>query len=170
MEKLAAQIDPLLSGGTGSLSHTEDVPTFLPDRFEPGTMNLPGIAGLHASLGFLAEQGIETLRSHELYLTERFLAGLRGLERAEKVRIVGRRDMVGRSSVVSIATPRRDMAEVAYELDESYGIMTRVGLHCAPSAHKTLGTFPTGTIRFSFGFANTDADADAALAALDALA
>ena len=169
-EALAAQIDPLLSGGTGSLSHTEDVPTFLPDRFEPGTMNLPGIAGLHASLGFLAEHGIETLRSHELSLTERFLEGLRELERTEKVRIVGRRDMVGRSSVVSIATPRRDMAEIAYELDESYGIMTRVGLHCAPSAHKTLGTFPAGTIRFSFGFMNTDADADAALTALDALA
>ena len=72
--------------------------------------------------------------------------------------------------MVSIVTPQRDMAEVAYELDESYGIMTRVGLHCAPSAHKTLGTFPTGTIRFSFGFTNTDTDADAALAALDALA
>jgi selenocysteine lyase/cysteine desulfurase len=169
-EDMIDEVMPILTGGTGSVSHTEETPDFMPDKFEPGTMNLPGIAGLHASLGFLAEQGIETLRSHELSLTERFLAGLRELERAEKVRIVGRRDMVERSSVVSIVTPRREMAEVAYELDENYGIMTRVGLHCAPSAHKTLGTFPTGTIRFSFGFTNTDADVDVALAALDALA
>ncbi len=168
-EDLAGEIEPLLSGGTGSLSHTEVVPEFLPDRFEPGTMNLPGIAGLHTSLSFLREHGIETLRAHELSLTKRFLDGLKPLEAAGRLRILGRRDMEGRSSVVSIQTLRRELAEVAFALDETYGIMTRVGLHCAPNAHKTLGTFPTGTIRFSFGVFNTEEDVDAALTALNAL-
>lgn len=168
-EDLSGEIEPLLSGGTGSLSHTEDVPNFLPDRFEPGTMNLPGIAGLHASLAYLREQGIARLREHELALTKRFLDGLFPLEDAGKLRIVGLRGIEGRSSVVSVQTLRRELAEVAFELDETYGIMTRVGLHCAPNAHKTLGTFPTGTIRFSFGAFNTAEDVDAALDALSAL-
>ncbi len=168
-EELAAKIEPLLSGGTGSISHTENVPDFLPDRFEPGTMNLPGIAGLHASLAYLREKGIDALREHELSLTKRFLDGLAPLEADGRIRIVGRRDMEGRSSVVSIQTLRRELAEVAFALDDTYGIMTRVGLHCAPNAHKTLGTFPTGTIRFSFGIFNTEEDVDTALDALGAL-
>lgn len=168
-EDLAAAIEPLLSGGTGSLSHTEDVPTFLPDRFEPGTLNLPGIAGLHASLTFLREKGIDTLRAHELSLTKRFLDGLSPLEKEGRLRILGLRDISGRTGVVSIQTLRRELAEVAFALDDTYGIMTRVGLHCAPSAHKTLGTYPTGTIRFSFGAFNTTEDVDAALDALCAL-
>lgn len=168
-EALAAEIEPLLSGGTGSISHTEDVPAFLPDRFEPGTMNLPGIAGLHASLSYLREQGIDALREHELSLTKRFLDGLAPLEQDGKIRIVGRRDMETRTSVVSIQTLRRELSEVAFALDDTYGIMTRVGLHCAPNAHKTLATFPTGTIRFSFGAFNTHEDVDAALDALNAL-
>lgn len=168
-EELAAGLEPLISGGTGSISHTEDIPAFLPDRFEAGTMNLPGIAGLHAALTFLEERGIDALREHELSLTARFLEGLAPLEAEGKVRIIGKRGIEGRSSVVSIQTPRRESAEVAFALDSTYGIMTRVGLHCAPNAHKTLGTFPTGTIRFSFGCFNTADDVDAALAALRAL-
>ena len=168
-EDIVSEIEPLLSGGTGSLSHTEDIPSFLPDRFEPGTMNLPGIAGLHASLAYLREQGIDKLREHELSLTKRFLSGLFPLEAAGKIRIVGKRDTDGRSSVVSIQTLTRELAETAFELDDTYGIMTRVGLHCAPNAHKTLGTYPTGTIRFSFGVFNTEEDVDSALEALNAL-
>lgn len=168
-EDLAAEIEPLLSGGTGSLSHTEEVPSFLPDRFEPGTMNLPGIAGLHASLSYLRERGIESLRAHELSLTKRFLDGLAPLAQDGRIRIVGLRGVEGRTSVVSIQTLRRELSEVAFALDDSYGTMTRVGLHCAPNAHKTLGTYPTGTIRFSFGAFNTAEDVDAALEALNAL-
>ncbi len=168
-EGMAERLDPLLSGGTGSISHTEEVPDFLPDRFEPGTMNLPGIVGLREGLLWLDRTGLERIRDHELELTARFPDGLRPLERAGGLRIFGRRDCRGRTGVVSVQTLRKDPAQAAYELDAEYGIMTRVGLHCAPSAHKTLGSFPTGTIRFSFGWWNTQEDVDAALGALEAV-
>ena len=163
---IVPQLEPLLSGGTGSLSHTEEVPEFLPDRFEPGTLNLPGILGLRAGLLWLNGTGIDRILRHELDLTEQFLQGLMPLEAAGQVRILGRRGRAGRTGVVSIQTVPQDLAQVAFRLDRDYGIMTRVGLHCAPSAHKTLGTFPTGTIRFSFGWWNTEADVAAALEAL----
>ena len=166
-EGMAQQITPLLSGGTGSLSHTEQVPDFLPDRFEPGTMNLPGIVGLHQGLLWLKETGIDQIRRHELTLTERFLAGLRPLEDRGWICLVGKRDCWGRTGVVSIQTLHKELSQAAYELDAEYGVMTRVGLHCAPSAHKTLGTYPTGTIRFSFGWWNTEGQVDAALKALE---
>lgn len=165
-EEMVPLITPLLSGGTGSVSHTEKVPDFMPDRFEPGTLNLPGILGLRAGLLWLKETGIERVRVHELALTEEFLRGLRPLEDAGLVRVVGKRSTGGRTGVVSLQTLTRELSEAAWELDERYGIMTRVGLHCAPAAHKTLGTFPTGTIRFSFGWKNDSEDVAAALAAL----
>ena len=166
-EEMIPLTDPLLSGGTGSISHTEQIPAFMPDRFEPGTMNLPGIMGLHAGLSWLKETGIENIRNHELELTARFLSGLERLEREGHIRIVGRRDTANRTGVVSIQTLNRELSQAAFELDATYGIMTRVGLHCAPSAHQTLNTYPTGTIRFSFGWFNTEADVDAALNALE---
>ena len=166
---LAKELTPLLSGGTGSMSHTEFMPEFLPDRFEAGTMNLPGIAGLHAALGFLQETGQDAIRAHELGLTNRFLDGLAPLAEEGRVKIVGLRGDKGRAGVVSVQTPNRELAQIAAELDERFGISTRVGLHCAPAAHKTLGTFPTGTIRFSFGFFNTNENVDCAVFALDTL-
>ena len=166
-EEMTGLIDPLLSGGTGSISHTEEIPAFMPDRFEPGTVNLPGIMGLHAGLSWLAETGIDTVRDHELKLTGRFLSGLERLEGEGLLRVIGRRDLECRTGVVSIQTLTKELSQAAYELDAEYGIQTRVGLHCAPSAHTTLGTYPTGTIRFSFGWFNTDADVDAALNALE---
>lgn len=167
---LGSQIEPLLSGGTGSVSHTEEVPDFMPDRFEPGTMNLPGIVGLHAGLQWLRETGIDAIREHELRLTGQFLAGLRALdESGELLRVVGKGGLEDRTGVVSLQTLGQDISQVAYELDDAYGVMTRVGLHCAPSAHKTLGTYPTGTIRFSFGWWNTEDEVDAALRALGAI-
>ena len=167
--EMVEAIEPLLSGGTGSISHTEEVPDFMPDRFEPGTMNLPGIIGLHQGLLWLQETGIENIRNHELQLTKHFLDGVAPLERQGLIRVVGKRDLEGRTGVVSIHTLKRELSEVAFELDSTYGIMTRVGLHCAPSAHKTLGTFPTGTIRFSFGWWNTGEEIDAAVKALEEL-
>ena len=164
---LEKEIEPLLSGGTGSISHTEFIPEFLPDRFEPGTMNLPGIAGLRASLLWLEERGIEANRIHEEKLTAKFLRGLKPLEQEGLLKIAGLKTASGdRTAVISVQTLKTDPAEAAFLLDEKYGIMTRVGLHCAPAAHKTLGTFPAGTIRFSFGWASTGEDADAALAAM----
>ncbi|MBQ9148881.1 MAG: aminotransferase class V-fold PLP-dependent enzyme [Oscillospiraceae bacterium] len=166
-EDMIALIDPLLSGGTGSISHTEEIPEFMPDRFEPGTMNLPGIMGLHAGLTWLEETGIEKIRSHELGLTGRFLAGLEKLEASGDIRIVGKKTLDDRTGVVSVQTLKKELSQAAFELDAEYGIQTRVGLHCAPSAHQSLGTYPTGTIRFSFGWFNTEADVNAALAALE---
>ena len=169
-EKLLPQMESLIAGGTGSISHTEVMPDFMPDRFEAGTMNLPGIVGLHAGLGWIRETGLEQIRSHELALTRQFLEGLKSMDPYEKrLRIVGKKDTEGRTGVVSVQTVRRELAQTAYELDVQYGIMTRVGLHCAPSAHQTLGTFPTGTIRFSFGWWNTREEAALALQALDEL-
>lgn len=159
--QLADQMEPLISGGTGSVSHTEEVPSFLPDRFEPGTPNLPGIFGLHAALKELTPLSMEQIRTKELSLTGYFLEKLMELDPSEKhIRIIGRKDLSMRSAVVSIQTLDEDMASVAWHLDHDYHIMTRVGLHCAPNAHKTLGTYPAGTIRFSFGPQNTNNEID----------
>ena len=160
------ELEPLLSGGTGSVSHTEEVPPFLPDRFEPGTLNLPGIAGLRQGLLFLRETGIANIRRHEQDLTRRFLDGLRPLEEAGQIRILAGGEDTERVGVVSIQTLRKELSQAAYELDGRFGIMTRVGLHCAPAAHKTLGSYPTGSIRFSFGWYNTPQQVDRALEAL----
>ena len=168
--KLAAQINPLISGGTGSASHSEEVPAFLPDRFEPGTPNIPGILGLHAALCDLEKQSMEEIRQHELMLTQYFIDGILNLDPEEKfLRIIGKKNIENRCAVVSVQTLHMDMAQAAFELDSTYGIMTRVGLHCAPNAHKTLGTYPEGTLRFSFGPENTKQELDIALDALSAL-
>lgn len=165
--QLADQMEPLISGGTGSVSHTEEVPSFLPDRFEPGTPNLPGIFGLHAALKELTSLSMEQIRTKELSLTGYFLEKLMELDPSEKhIRIIGRKDLSMRSAVVSIQTLDEDMASVAWHLDHDYHIMTRVGLHCAPNAHKTLGTYPAGTIRFSFGPQNTNNEIDFCIRAL----
>lgn len=154
---------PLIAGGTGSISHEEQMPSFMPDRFEAGTMNLPGIMGLHAALCWLEHETIDAVRSHELELTERFLSGALDIPH---LRVIGRQDIAERAGVVSVVPENADPALVADALGREYGIMVRVGLHCAPNAHKTLGTFPTGTIRFSFGRWNTPQQVDTALSAL----
>ena len=159
-----------ISGGTGSASHSEEVPAFLPDRFEPGTPNIPGILGLHAALCDLEKQSMEEIRQHELMLTQYFIDGILNLDPEEKfLRIIGKKNTENRCAVVSVQTLHMDMAQAAFELDSTYGIMTRVGLHCAPNAHKTLGTYPEGTLRFSFGPENTKQELDIALDALSVL-
>lgn len=166
-KEFAAQLEPLIAGGTGSQSDLEVMPAPMPDHLEAGTLNLPGIMGLRASLNWLKDQGIDNIRAHELTLTATFLEGLERLEQKGLVRIVGPRSTENRVGVVSVTTPQVDEATVAYRLDSDFDIQTRVGLHCAPSAHKTLGTYPTGTVRFSFGYANTADDVSCALAALE---
>ena len=120
---------------------------------------------------FLA--ALEKIRKHELHLTAEFLKMLDPLEKEGKLKIIGKKDTEMRTGVVSIqtltrelSTLTRELSDTAFQLDTRYGIMTRVGLHCAPSAHKTMGTYPTGTIRFSFGFANTDQEVKIAADAL----
>lgn len=165
-ESIIDAIAPLIVGGTGSLSHTEHTPHFMPDKFEAGTLNLPGIAGLHASLSWLQQQDIDRIRRHELTLTQQFIDGLQQLEAQNLLRIVGKMDCSERVGVVSISTDITDIAELAFILADRYAIATRVGLHCAPNAHKTLGTYPTGTLRFSFGWHNTAEEVNVALQAL----
>ena len=199
-DELVMKIEPLISGGTGSLSNVETVPEFMPDRFEAGTPNLPGIFGLHAALNWIKKLGedsllkvesakehssmrklsslpslspehcfeasLQKIREHELSLTALFLKLLEPLEKEGKLKIIGKKDTEMRTGVVSIQTLTRELSDTAFQLDTRYGIMTRVGLHCAPSAHKTMGTYPMGTIRFSFGFANTDQEVKIAADAL----
>ena len=133
----------------------------------PGTPNMAGIYGLEYSLGFVEGRGIEALRAHELALTKRFIDGLDGIA---NVRLCGTRQLDRRVGVISLDFIGQDNAEVAFRLEAEFGILTRCGLHCAPNAHKTLFTFPQGTVRFSLGFANTEEDVDRALEAVRRLA
>ena len=107
------------------------------------------------------------MRVNELMLTKSFIDGLLPLEKRGLIKILGKKNIEGRTGVVSIQTLNKDISEAAFELDDTYGIMTRVGLHCAPSAHQTLGTYPIGTIRFSFGWWNRPEDVEHALKALE---
>ena len=166
-QELAEQMEPLISGGTGSVSHTEEIPDFMPDRFESGTPNLPGIYGLHEALLYLKTHSLQAINEKELSLTGYFLEQLQALDDTGRhIRIMGKKDLTDRNAVVSIQTPEIDMSQVAWQLDNEYGVMTRVGLHCAPNAHKTLGTYPAGTIRFSFGPENTKNELDFAIQGL----
>ena len=162
----AKTIEPLVSGGTGSVSDSEDIPLYLPDRFEPGTPNLPGIYGWEAALEYLEGITVEAVAAHDRALSERLLAGLRDMP---SVVLVGLYTAEGRVGVFSLDFPGKDNAEIAARLEEGFGILTRCGLHCAPSAHRTLGTFPRGTVRLSLGWFNTEADIDRALQAVKAL-
>ncbi len=166
-QELAEQMEPLISGGTGSVSHTEEIPDFMPDRFESGTPNLPGIYGLHEALLYLKTHSLQAINEKELSLTGYFLEQLQALDDTGRhIRIIGKKELTNRNAVVSIQTPEIDMSQVAWQLDNEYGVMTRVGLHCAPNAHKTLGTYPAGTIRFSFGPENTKNELDFAIQGL----
>jgi selenocysteine lyase/cysteine desulfurase len=160
-------LSPLIRGGTGSDSAYELQPEFLPDALESGTLNVPGIAGLHAGVRFLSEIGAAAVQVHERQLVGHFVAGIAKLP---EVVLYGPADPGLRCGVVSFNVTGALSSEIGLILDKSFGIMARTGLHCAPSAHKTLGTFPTGTIRFSFGWFNTCAEIDLALEALREIA
>lgn len=162
-KEMAQTLTPLIAGGTGSFSHLETMPTHMPDAFEAGTLNLPGIIGLNEGLAYIESQGMENIHNHELVLTQSFLEGLQSID---GINIVGKQNIQDRTAVVSITIDGMDPANIAYELESTYHIMTRVGLHCAPRAHQTLGTYPEGTVRFSFGYANTHKDVESALSAL----
>ena len=162
----AKTIEPLVSGGTGSVSDSEDIPLYLPDRFEPGTPNLPGIYGWEAALEYLEGITVEAVAAHDRALTARLLGGLREIP---GVALIGPDSVGNRMGVFSLDFPGKDNAEIAARLEEGFGILTRCGLHCAPSAHRTLGTFPRGTVRLSLGWFNTEADIDRALRAIKAV-
>ncbi len=161
------EIEALRYGGTGSQSESDCQPLFYPDRLESGTPNTPGIAGLLAGIRYINKRGLDTIRTEEKKLTE---ALLRGLTDIPGVRIYGPPPGQPRASVVSFTIGSRDSGEIAHILDRDYGIACRGGLHCAPWAHRTLGSLATGAVRLSPGCFTTAADIDAALAAVAAIA
>ena len=156
-EELNDQMKPYIAGGTGSQSDVLQMPESLPDKYESGTMNLPGIIGLHAALSYIEETGIKTIHRKKLELTQYFLENLKEFS---NIRIVGKEGMKDRVAVVSLDFVQEDNAVIAFELEQNYGIMTRVGLHCAPIAHRTLHTYPQGTVRFAFSASNTRDEID----------
>lgn len=157
---LARQLDPLILGGTGSRSDLEEMPDFMPDRLEAGTLNIPGIYGLEAALAYLEEHGIEETGSKIRRLTEIFMESLKDIT---ELRIICGDPSCG---IVSLDFLSMDNAEAAALLADDYGILTRCGLHCAPAAHKALKTFPQGTVRFSFCSLNEEEDARTAAEAV----
>jgi cysteine desulfurase family protein len=161
------QIAPLMRGGTGSRSEFEEHPDFMPDRFEPGTPNTPGLAGLEAGVSFILNKGIDRIREEEKTLTRYFLDKL---QRFPFVEVYGTKDPDRMVPVISFGIRGVSLSEASLFFDEEYGILSRPGLHCAPAAHRTIGTFPAGTNRFSFGCFNTTAQLDRACAAIENLA
>lgn len=149
------EIEPLKEGGTGSLSEELSQPQFMPDHLESGTPNTPGIAGLGAALNFLRSTGLDNIRSHEKRLAEMLIHGLREID---GVMVYGPTDAVRRTAVVSFNIEGVDCGEVSMRLDYEYGIVTRSGLHCAPLAHRTIGTLQQGACRLSPGYFSTDKD------------
>ena len=152
-EELSKLIPPLIEGGTGSFSEYECQPSYMPDKFEGGTPNIPGIYGLNAGIKYINSIGLTNIQKQEEHLTQLFID--KALEIPE-AKVIGSLSSKDRTSVVSLNFPDYDNGEIAYYLDKDYGISVRCGLHCAPLAHKTLGTFPNGTVRFSFGIFNTE--------------
>lgn len=142
-------VNPLCRGGTGSNSELEEQPGFYPDRLESGTHNAVGLAGLNAGVEFLLATGVDVIAAHERKLATRLLEGLNALE---GVRVHGPDAGESRTSIISFTIPGMAPSEIGFLLDEAFGVLTRVGLHCAPGAHRTIGTFPEGTVRLSPGY------------------
>jgi len=159
----AAMIEPLMRGGTGSRSEFEEQPDDLPDKFECGTPNGVGIAGLGAGVRFVLERGIETIRADEVALTR---ALIEGLSEIPGVTVYGTHDAELQTATVSFTVANRRVSEIGLRLDEEFGVLCRVGLHCAPAAHRTIGTFPEGTVRFASSVFTTLVEIRAALDAV----
>ena len=157
------ELRPLMRGGTGSRSDLETQPEFLPDALESGTLNVAGLAGLAAGVKYLLEVGVGALEAHEKALVARFLAGAANIA---GVTVYGPESLDDRCGVLCFNVDGLVSSDVGVMLDRDYGILSRAGLHCAPGAHRTIGTFPTGTVRFGFGYANTAEEVDHALVAL----
>ena len=161
-KSIALEITPLISGGTGSQSDSEEIPTTLPDRLEAGTQNIPGLLALDRSLSYVIEN-----RNCLLENERKMTFGLyEGLSMIPGIRIVGAPLDRPRTSVISVVSETHDIAEISAILSERYNIDTRVGMHCSPSSHMTLGTFPGGTLRFSPGPFTTADDVETTLHAM----
>jgi cysteine desulfurase family protein len=155
---------PILFGGTGSRSDLEDMPDFMPDRYEAGTLNTPGIAGLAAGVEYIMERGLNNIRTHELALIKRLMDGLNGLG---NIKVYGVGEPTQRVGVVSFNVDGVDPAEVGNRLDAEFNIAVRVGIHCAPDAHRTMGSFPGGSVRVGLGAFNMESDVLALIEAIE---
>ena len=158
-----SQVEPLIRGGTGSRSESEEQPDDLPDKFESGTANLAGIAGLGAGLKWIAARGIDEIRDHLKKLSQALIDGLSTLS---EVKIYGTLEPERSVAIVSFTATGKLVSEIGFRLDEEYGILSRVGLHCAPAAHKTIGSFPEGTVRLAPGVFTTMSDIQEAIQAI----
>jgi cysteine desulfurase/selenocysteine lyase len=186
-----SRLRPLKQGGTGSRSEREEQPDFLPDMCESGTANAVGLAGLAAGVRWVLERGVETIRQHEVELAQRLLDGLRDIPSAGSgqspsagsgqspsagsgqspgVTVYGGLDARRQTATISFNVAGLEPSDVGLRLDDEFGILCRVGLHCAPAAHKTLGTFPRGTVRFGLSAFNRLDEVDTALAAVREIA
>jgi selenocysteine lyase/cysteine desulfurase len=151
----AGALDPLVRGGTGSRSESEEQPDDLPDKYESGTANGTGIAGLGAGVRWVMERGVAAIRRHEVALTAALVGGLAAIP---GVTVYGPRHAQQRTAVVSFTADGLRVSDIGLRLDDDFGILCRVGLHCAPAAHRTIGTFPAGTVRLAAGALTTHED------------
>jgi len=162
-----ALMKPLKRGGTGSYSEHEEQPDFLPDIYESGTPNVVGLAGLNAGVRWIIERGVDAIRAHETLLAQRMIDGLAEIP---GVILYGSMDARLQAPIISLNIAGVEPSDIGLRLDEEYDILCRVGLHCSPAAHRTIGTFPEGTLRLSLGIFNTENDVDAAIKAITELA
>ncbi len=164
---LEREMDFFMVGGTGSRSEFEEQPEFMPDRYEAGTPNAIGIAGLAAGVEFVRATGIDAIRDTESRLARVLVDGLGGIP---GVTLYGTGDAGERMPVVSFNVAGMSPSDVSLRLDEEFNIMSRPGLHCAPAAHRSIGTLPEGTVRFSLGYFNTMAEVEYAVGAVGKIA
>ncbi|MDO9508637.1 MAG: aminotransferase class V-fold PLP-dependent enzyme [Thermovirgaceae bacterium] len=165
--EFAAKVFPLIEGGTGSFSDDERHPEKMPDRFEAGTPNLPGIAGLSAAVDWIFETGIDSISEREKRLGKRFFEGVEGTPGLELYGLPAEGE---RLPVFAMNFTGIDNGTAAMELSDRWGIETRPGLHCAPRAHRTLGSYPSGALRISVGYFNTEQEIDIAIEAVRTIA
>lgn len=161
------QLKPLLQGGTGSRSEHQVQPRFLPDMCESGTPNVVGLAGLEAGVRWVLERGVDSIRAHDVALTQALIDGLQAIA---GVTVYGTLDPELQTATVSFNIAGLEPSDVGLRLDDEFGIMCRVGLHCSPASHKTLGTFPAGAVRFGLGAFNTVAEVGTAVDAVRRMA
>lgn len=161
------ELEPLKEGGTGGQSILEEQPDYLPDRYEAGTLNVPGLAGLRAGVEFILSEGIEKVREKEARLVA---YALKRLNEVEGIKIYGPQDPERQVGVISFNLGELGPEQVAFFLDSVYDIQVRSGLHCAPQAHRTIGTLERGTVRVGLGYFNREEDLDALAEALRAIA
>jgi len=157
----------LRQGGTGSRSEFETHPDFAPDMFEAGTPNAAGIAGLLAGLRFVSGETVERIHARDAALAARLLSSLKEVP---GLRIIGEATGSPRTATVSFVINGLSPSDIGLRLDEEFGVLCRVGLHCAPAAHKSIGSFPYGAVRFGLGYFNTEEQIDHAVSALKEIA